>query len=182
MAGFQAIRNAGPGNDCGQVEAYDVAAAHSTRLAIGDVVDATGTGSATGRMGCDVAGTTGQILGVIISFEVNPSRLTETGLPATTAGVAHVNTDPNQVFRVDVSNGPLASTDIGLNLNQVVTASTLSGGMSVSNHSVNATGAASTATLPWQLIGLEEDSSGTYGNVALVKPNTTLFKVGVTGA
>ncbi len=181
MAGFQALRATGPGNDCGQVESYNVASS-AGRLAIGDVVDSDGTGSATGLAGCDVAGTTGQILGVIMGFEVDPSRLTETGLPASTQGVARVNTNPFQVYRVDVSNGPLASTQIGLNVDNVISVSTLSGGMSVSNHTVNATGVNTTNTFPWNVVGLEEDSAGVYGNVALVRPNTTLVSAPVTGA
>jgi len=144
MAGFQAIRSQGIGNAEGQVDTYDVAAAHATRLAIGDVVDLTGTGSATGRAGCDAAGTTGQILGVVMAFDFDPDNLTSTGLAALTAGDARVMVDPNQLYRVDVSNGPLAAADLGLNLNQVVTAASLSGGLTVSNMSVNATGKATT--------------------------------------
>jgi len=181
MAGFHALRSTGLGNSCGQVETYNVAGSGG-RLAIGDVVDSDGTGSATGLAGCDIAGATGQMLGVIMGFKVDPSRLTETGLPASTQSEVFVNTDPNQVYRVDVSNGPLASTQIGLNVDSVVTVSTLSGGISISNMSVNATGINSTNTFPWNLVGLEEDSSGVYGNVALVRPNTTLVSAPVTGA
>ena len=182
MAGFQAIRSQGLGGSIGQVDTYDVAAAHSTRLAIGDVVDLTGTGTATGQAGCDTASTTGQFLGVVMGFEVNPDNLTSTGLAALTGGKARVGVDPNAVYRVDVANGPLAAADLGLNLNQVVTAATESGGLTVSNMTVNATGKATTVTFPWRLVGLEEDSAGVFGNVAIVRPNSTTLNAGTVGA
>lgn len=181
MAGFQALKSQGLGNSSGVVTTYDVLSTHSTRLAIGDVVDLTGTGTSTGQAGCDVAGTTGQILGIIMGFEVDPDNLTSTGLAASTGGKARVNVDPNMKYRVDVSNGPLAAVDLGLNLNQVVTAATESGGLTISNMSVNATGKATTVTFPWRLVALEEDSAGVFGNVAIVVPNSTTLNTGTVG-
>ena len=181
MSGFQAIRSQGGGNSCGQVETYDVISTHSTRLAIGDVVDLTGTGTSTGQAGVDTASTTGQILGVIAGFEVDPDTLTSTGLAASTGGKARVIIDSDMLYRVDVANGPLAAVDIGLNLNQVVTEATVSGGMTSSNMTVNATGKATTVTFPWRLVALEEDSSGTFGNVAIVSPNSTSLSAGTVG-
>lgn len=182
MAGFQALRSQGLGGSIGQVDTYDVLSTHTTRLAIGDAVDLTGTGTSTGQAGCDTASTTGQFLGIIAGFEVDPDTLTSTGLAASTGGKARVMVDPNQLYRADVSNGPLAATDLGLNLNQVVTAATESGGMTVSNMSVNATGAAATVTFPWRLVALEEDSAGVFGNVAIVRPNSTTLNAGTVGA
>jgi len=98
MAGFQALKSQGLGNSSGVVTTYDVLSTHSTRLAIGDVVDLTGTGTSTGQAGCDVAGTTGQILGIIMGFEVDPDNLTSTGLAASTGGKARVNVDPNMKY------------------------------------------------------------------------------------
>lgn len=182
MSGFQAIRSQGGGDNTGQIDTYDVASTHSTRLAIGDVVDLTGTADATGRAGCDAAGTTGQILGVIVGFEADPDNLTDTGLAASTGGKARVNIDPNANYVVDVANGPLVVADVGLNVNQVVTEATRSGGMTSSNMTVNATGVASTVTFPWRVVGLLEDSAGVLGNKAIVRPNSTTLNAGTVGA
>jgi len=182
MAGFQALRSQGAGNSCGQVDTYDVAAAHASRLAIGDVVDLTGTSSATGRAGCDAASATGQMLGVVVGFDFNPSNLLDTGLAASTAGNARVCVDPNMTYRVDVANGPLLVTDVGLNVDSVVTAATQSGGLSVSNMTVNATGKANTVTFPWRIVAIEEDSAGVLGNVAIVRPNSSTLNAGTVGA
>ncbi len=182
MSGFQKIGSISGAEPHGVIQTFDVVSTHSSILAVGDVVDITGTGSATGRQGVDAASATGQMLGVVVGFEVDPDTLNSTGLAASTAGVARVDTDPNSTYRVTVSNGPLASTDIGLNCDSVVTAATVSGGLTRSNMTVNATGVATTVTFPWRIIALEEDSDGTYGNVAIVAPNSTVARAGTVGA
>lgn len=185
MSGFQQSRNQSGADTTGKVFTYDVAAAHSTRLAPGDVVDLTGTSTAgTGVPQADAAGTTGQILGVIASVDITYAgeALSDTGLPALTGGSIKVNVDPFTLFEVDVANGPLVVANVGLNANQVVTEATLNGGLTVSNMTLNATGIAATVTLPWEIVALREDEDGVLGNRALVRPNTTTLSAGTVGA
>lgn len=182
MSGFRFARSLAQGDVSGKIETFSVDAGHASILAIGDVVDATGTANADGIMGVDAAGTTGQIVGVIVGFDFDPDNLTDTGLPAGTAGLARVCVDPLALFEVDVANGPLVAANVGLNANIVNTAATRSGGMTSSNMTLNATGVAATATFPFTIVALREDDAGVLGNRALVRMNESLFSKGVTGA
>ena len=181
MAGFQAVRSQNGGEVSGKLETYDVAAAHTTVLAIGDAVSLTGTSDAVGRAGVDASSTTGQFLGIVAGFEVDPDNLTSTGLAALTQGKARVNVDSDAIYTADVANGPLVVANVGLNANMVVTAATVSGGLTTSNMTVNATGVATTVTLPWRIIGLLEDDDGVLGNRVTVQPNTTTVAAGTVG-
>jgi hypothetical protein len=98
-----------------------------------------------------------------------------------TLGTIKVNVDPNAVYEVDVANGPLVITEVGLNAPAVVTEATASGGLFPSVMQVNATGVATTSTLPLHIVGLLEDSAGVLGNVALVRLNATTVAPGATG-
>jgi len=101
----------------GKVKTFGVAAAHATRLAIGDAVVITSTANSLGIQEVDAAAAgaaiTGHIVGIVPNFTTE--AFTDLGLAASTAGQVIVNTDPRAEFEVDVSNGPLAITDVGLN-------------------------------------------------------------------
>lgn len=185
MAGFQVSRIQSGADTTGKIFPYDVAAAHTTILAPGDAVDLTGTSTAgTGVALVDAASTTGQFLGIIASVDIKyeGENLSDTGLPALTAGSIKVNIDPDMLYEVDVANGPLLVTEVGLNANMVVTAATKTGGLTNSNMTLNATGVATTVTLPWRIVQLLEDDAGTLGERALVRPNTTTLAAGTVGA
>lgn len=185
MSGFQRVRNIGDTPNTGTLETFDVAAAHATILAVGDVVDATGISTVgTGVPQADAAGTTGQILGVIDSIDPQYAgeALSDTGLPALTAGSIKVSVEPNALFTADVANGPLVVADSFLNLNQVVTAATKTGGLSSSNMTLNATGKATTVTFPWKIVKIVEDDAGVFGNRAIVKINSSALQPGTVGA
>ena len=185
MSGFQRSRIQSGADTTGKIFSYDVAAAHATALAPGDAVDLTGTATAgTGTPQADAAATTGQFLGIINSVDITYAgeNLSDTGLAASTAGTIKVDVDPNTLYEADVANGPLLVADVGLNVNMVVTAATKTGGITTSNMTVNATGKATTVTLPWRVVALLEDDAGALGERVLVRPNTTTLAAGTVGA
>ena len=169
----------------GQVQTYSVAAGHTTLLAPGDVVQGTGTANANGVAGVDTAGTTGQVTGVIIGvdLQIAGENLTETGLPALTAGNIKVSIDPNINYVVDVANGPLVAANVGLNANIVNATATKSGGLTISNMTLNATGIAATVTLPFRIVGIpRSDVDGTLdGTRAIVRINNSALRAGTVG-
>lgn len=181
--GFQYVGTEDQGDVTGKVKTFAVDAAHSTILAAGDVVKVTGTGTAAGKSAVDTGTANAANTGVVTSIIPNYSgeALSQTWLPASTAGQVIVNVDPYAIYEVDVANGPLAAADVGLNVPLVATAATVSGALPTSNMKVNATGKATTATLPFRVIELLEDSSGTLGNRARVRVNASTSNIGATG-
>jgi len=183
MSGFQYFGTEDQGDVTGKVKKFAVDAAHSTILAAGDVVRVTGTGTAAGKSAVDtgVANTanTGVVTSIIPNFA--GEALSQTWLPATTAGEVLVNTDPYALYEVAVANGPLAAADVGLNVPLVATAATVSGALPTSNMTVNATGKATTATLPFRVVELRRDSAGVLGNRAVVRVNASTSNIGATG-
>ena len=181
--GFRFVGSVNYGPD-GKLEKFDVDAAHATRLSIGDVVRISGTATAaTGVAQVDAGAATQQVTGVISGIVPNfaTENLTDTGLPAATAGSVLVQVDPQAEYEVDVSNGPLLVADVGLNVDLVATAASLSGGLTISNMTVNATGKATTATLPFRVVALLTDSAGVLGNRARVKVNASTNNAGAAG-
>jgi len=162
---------------------FDVAASHSTRLAPGDVARITGTANTTTFLaGIDAAAAGQSITGVISN--VDPSfateNFTDTGLAASTAGTVKVNVDPFAIYEVDCS-ATLAATDVGLNADIVATAASLSGGISISNMTLDSSTKATTNTLQFRIVGLLPDAAGVVGNRARVMINNSTNKAGATG-
>ena len=114
MAGFQMSRSQADGGTTGKLFSYNVPVGHSTLLAPGDVLTGTGTASADGTPQADAATAGSSFLGVLDSVDINYAgeALSETGLPASTAGSVKVMVDSNMLFEVDVSkNGGVESDD-----------------------------------------------------------------------
>ena len=181
--GFNWDRSQGPTDTNGKVFTYDVAAAHATAIAPGDVIRISGTASADGKPQADVATATQSVTG--ICFGVDPTfageALSQTTLPALTAGSLKVNVDPDALYEVDVANGPLVVANVGLNADIVATAASTSGGLTVSNMTLNATGVATTVTLPFRIVALREDDAGALGERALVRINNSTNSPGAIG-
>jgi len=167
----------------GKIRTFDIASSHATRLAPGDVARITGTANATTYLpGVDAAAAGQSITGVINSFEPSfaTESFTDTGLAASTAGTAKVNDDPFALYEVDCS-ATLAVADVGLNADIVATAATQSGGITISNMTLDSSTKATTATLQFRIVGLLADSAGVVGNRALVMVNNSTNKAGATG-
>jgi len=180
---FKYVGTDSQGDVTGKVKRFQLLSTHSTVLGPGDLVITTAASGDDGQPTVDVAPTDTAFTGVIASITPNFSSeaLSQTWVPGSTAGYVLVNVDPYALYEADVSNGPLAAADVGLNCPSVVTAGTVSGSLYTSNMGINATGKATTATLPWRVVALLEDEDGVLGNRALVRANATTLNIGATG-
>lgn len=183
MAGFHFVNGAAGADTNGKVKQFHVDSGHAGVLGIGDVVVLTGTAFTDGTAEVDIGTANTANTGVItaVSPNIATEALSQTWLSASTAGYVQVNIDPQAYYLADVANGPLAVTDVGLNVPLVATAGTVSGSLFTSNMKVNATGKATTNTLPFQVVGLAYDDSGTFGGRALVRVNASTQTYGATG-
>lgn len=183
MSGFK-FRGTGFDDPHGKLERFGVAAAHATRIAIGDLVRVTGEADpVTGVPFVDTptAGQsiTGVVSGIVPGFATE--NFTDTGLAASTLGAVLVQTDPRGEYEVDVVNGPLAVASVGLNATFVATAATNTAGYTQSNMVLNATGVATTSTLPFRIVRLLVGADGVLGSRALVRVNESTMIAGATG-
>lgn len=168
----------------GKLERFDVPATHATRIAIGDLVRINGEASATtgvAQVDTPTAGqsVTGVVSGIVPGFATE--NFTDTGLGALAAGAVLVQCDPRAEYEVDVVNGPLVSANVGLNATYVPTAATNTAGYTQSNMVLNATGVATTSTLPFRIIKLLVGSDGVLGSRALVRLNESTSIAGAAG-
>ena len=182
-SGFQLSRTQGSGDFCGGTELYGVLAAETApRLAPGDCVVITGDGDATtGRSAVTVAAQGAAITGVIESFapDLDNEALNDTGLAGSTAGTCQVITDHNSVFEVECS-ATLVVANVGLNADAVVDVATLSGGLSISNMTLDQGTVNTTNTLHFRILRmLPGITTLVLGDRALVRLNST---TGTTGA
>jgi hypothetical protein len=160
----------------------------------GDVVALSGSGSADGVPGITLATAGNTAVGVIIGLGgistkggpyVDPGNLNASlAVPATKIKgyTCLVCDDPNVIFEVQESNGPLAVTDIGLNANLLYAAP--SNPVNVySGMTLNATGKATTSTLNFKILGLVQRADNALGAFAKwrVLINNHAFRAGITG-
>lgn len=184
-SGFQLSRTQGAGDFDGSTELYAVLAAETApRLAPGDCVVITGDGdSVTGRSAITKAAQAAALTGVIESIapDLDNESLNDTGLAGSTAGKAQVITDRQAVFEVEV-NTTLVDANVGLNADAVITSATQSGGLTVSNMTLDQGTVAVTNTLHFRILRLLPGiSSGVLGDRALVRLNHTTEIAGGTG-
>lgn len=184
MAGFNLDLSQGSSDHNGKLETFSVAAAHTTILAPGDVVNLTGTADADGIAGAGAASQGKAITGVIAGIEpvFAGENLTETGLPALVAGKIRCHVDPDLNFIVQCS-APLVANDVGLNADAAVTAATKSGGLTISNMKLDSSTKAVTATLQFRIMGLAPDPTTglVTGNHARVRINNSTLRAGTAG-
>ena len=183
MSGFTAVKKSGASETAGMLQTFSVAAAHATLLAPGDAIVITGDGDANGVSEVDTGNATTANTGVIVSvdFSLAGENLTETGLLASTAGTVKVNQDPSQLYEIE-SDATLVAANVGLNVSINVTTATKSGGLTVSNMTVDAATVATTITLPYRIVALLEGiTSGVLGDRVLVRPNATTQSTGSLG-
>jgi hypothetical protein len=183
MSGFTAVKKQGAGQTAGMVQTYAVDAAHSTLLAPGDAIVITGDSDTNGVGEVDTGNATTANTGVIVAvdYQLAGESLTETGLPATTAGTLKVNMDPLQNYEIE-ADATVAAAAVGLNVGINVTTATKTGGLTVSNMTVDTATAAGTQTLPYRIVALLEGvTSGVLGDRVLVRPNASTYSDGAAG-
>lgn len=183
MAGFKYVGSETGGEINGKVKKFAVLSTHAGVLGPGDVVLITAASNTLGEPTVDVGTADTANTGIVTGVEpsIANEALSQTWLPASTAGYLWVNVDAFALYEADVSNGPLEAADVGLNVPAVVTAGTVDGSLFTSNMGVNATGKAATATLPFRVVQLLEDENGVLGNRALVRVNASASNIGATG-
>ena len=185
MAGFILDLSQSSADHDGKLETFTVDAAHTTILAPGDVIVLTGTAdAATGVAGADAVAQGEALTGVIAGIEplFEGENLTETGIPALSAGQIRCHIDPNLNFIVPVTGGTIAITDVGQNADASVTAASKSGGLTISNMTLDSVTIAGTATLQFRIMGIAPNESGAFdGTFARVRINNSTMRAGTAG-
>lgn len=181
--GFKLTNTDSQGDVTGKQKTFAVLVATAQVIVPGDLVRIAGTANAQGVADVAIAPTSTACTGVVMSVDLTLAgeALSRTHHAAADLSTIKVNVDPNALYEVDVANGPLVITEVGLNCPAVVTAATAVGSLFPSVMTANATGAATTSTLPLHIVALKEDSDGTLGNVAIVRLNATTVAPGATG-
>ena len=181
--GFKFVGSDSQGDITGKQKTFAVLAATTEVITSGDLVRIAGTANAEGVADVAIAPTSTASTGVVMSSDPTfAGEALSTSFHASgTLGTIKVNVDPNALYEVDVANGPLLITEVGLNAPAVVTEATIVGSLAPSVMQVNRTGAATTATLPLHIVALKEDADGVLGNVAIVRINESTVAPGATG-
>lgn len=181
--GFQLNHTMDQGDLTGKQFTYEVDALHSTLLSPGDVVVVTGDASSTGRPQVDtgVAATANTGILMSVDFQLAGEQLSETGLLALTAGSVKVNTDIGALYDVDVDTTTLTVDDVSLNIELSPSVATTTGGLTISNMTVDGSSVATTATLPFTVVALLTSDAGVFGDRATVRVNASTLRSGATG-
>jgi len=182
MAGFKYRKSQSAGGTTGNVSTFSVDAAHTTLLSPGDAVVITGNGDAKGVSEVDTGNATTANTGVIESVALNIAgeALTETGLPAGTAGSVQVRVDQYASYEIDADDTYNAAS-VGLNTGINVIEATNSGSLTVSNMTADFGSVLVTQTLPYRVVALLKDDDGVIGNRVLLRPNASTASDGAVG-
>jgi hypothetical protein len=153
--GFRPIQDISGNSYTGKIQTFAVAAAHTTLLAVGDIVRITGTArAADGLAEVDAAAAAQTVTGPIVAVDFNISNLEQKGLPALTAGTVKVAVDRDMLMEAEAST-TVALVDVGANADIVATVASSSGGLVNSNMVVNTTSPAA-ATAQIRIVGLKD--------------------------
>jgi hypothetical protein len=139
----------------GACNPYIVASGDSTALAIGDPVVRSGTTlNGLPTIVRATAGSTNQITGVVVGFEINPSIVANGYRLGSTEQVVLVADDPDLEFEIqeDSDSNAVEITEMGLNANLV--AGTLSTYSKKSGFMLDSTSAAADATMQLRILGV----------------------------
>jgi len=182
MAGFKYRKSQASGGTTGNVFTFAVDAAHATPLAPGDAVVITGDGDVNGVSLVDTGNASTANTGTIISVDLQLAgeALTETGLPALTAGTVKVLVDQFALYEID-TDATYTAPAVGLNTGINTTTATKSGSLTVSNMTADFETVGTIQTLPYRVVALLEDENGVLGNRVLLRPNATTASDGAAG-
>lgn len=174
--GFVPVRHLNGSAWNGAVRMYLIPSTDATAVFVGDLVKVAGSAGTAGTvvagMDCEgmptvtlaTAGTTGQdLIGAVVGFLVDPTNLTQKYRLASTNRIALVVSDTDVIYEVeeDGVTSNLAAADIGLNVAySTTTGSTTTG---VSKMEIVSNSKATTATLPFKLLGLVKRPDVAFG-------------------
>ena len=169
ISGFRPVKHTTGSAYTGQANMYAVAAADATALFVGDPVALDGGANAAGIATVAKAGASAQTLGVIVGilptkFDPVTGAMTAGSIsldtpqyrPASTAAYVMVCDADDVIYEVEQTTGANASytflvADVGLNVGHTTVAgSTVTGSSSAA---VDMSLKATTATLPWKILG-----------------------------
>lgn len=137
----------------GAARTYHVPSTNTTALFVGDPVLITGTADSMGNPDIGIAAASGPITGVVVGFRPTAPFSPNKFLAAGTEGYVIVADDPDLMFEVQ-DNGTLPLTAIGQNANLVAGAGNTGTGWS--GWQLNASSAATTASLQVRIISLQQ--------------------------
>jgi hypothetical protein len=187
----------------GSVRMFYIPSTDATAVFVGDLVKVGGSAGTAGVVvaGIDVEGiptaalatasTTGQdLLGAVVGFLPNPLDLNLSGRyrAASTNRIALVCVDPTVVYEVqeDGVTSNLAAADVGLNVPYSTTAGSTTTGQS--KMEIIGNSKATTATLPFKILGLVKRPDNAFGLASTDKAkfevmlNTGVFMSNTAGA
>lgn len=187
--GFRPIGHLNGSNWNGKVNKYWIAAADGTATFVGDLVKLSGTANTDGTLPSVVQAAAGNTcVGVVVSFEPNPSNLTEIhrtasqNIAAQDAGRwVYVADDPDLVMEAqeDAVGGALAITNVGQNVDFVVGAGSATTGQS--GMQVDSSTALTTSTLPLRILGFSSRIDNEVAANAKVKVAFNVHQFGSVG-
>lgn len=148
----------------------------------GDLVIYQDAGYAVGDgavMGVDrmATGTAGNILGVVVGWEPNPTNLGAAYHTASTTYGVYVCTAPDVILEAQGDTSAIAAADVGLNYDVAIAAGNTTTG--VSNMEVDSSSGVTTAATPLKLIGVvnrADNDISTLNNRVLVTVNLHKFR------
>lgn len=168
--GFRPVKHVTGAPYNGQANIYAVLASDSTALFVGDPVKLDGSAHTSGIASVTKAGTTDQVLGVVVGIVTNkldpvtgamsngasPTLDTPQYRAASTFGYVLVCDAPDMIYEVEQCTGSNASytflvADVGLNAGHTTVAGSTTTG--ASGAAIDMAGKATTATLPWKILG-----------------------------
>ncbi len=182
--GLRPARSAHGQSYNGRINKYYVDSGYGTALFVGDPVKLSGSADADGVPGVQQGAAGDALCGVIVGIEPDyGGDLGRLYLPASTGGYVYVMDDPAAEFEIqeDSDGGALAATNVGQNANIIVGSGNTSTGRS--GVELDSSTAATTATLPLQILGLSKRVDNEIGDNAnwRVKINKHQFANARTG-
>lgn len=165
--GFIPVRYISGAPFTGKVNLYYIPASYATAMAVGDLVDLSGSSDANGIPGIVRAtSVNGPFLGAIVGFLPSGTRpvdgalstgtadLSLTGYrPASTERYALVADERDVVYMAQGSGTFVWNTDSGLNASALLSAASANGNVGLSNMQVDLSTKATTATLGLKILG-----------------------------
>jgi len=165
--GFKPVRHLTGAPYNGQVNLYTLPATDSTAVAVGDLVDLTGTADADGIQIVARQNTvTGPWLGAIVGFRADPTALQNSGYrAASTQRYVLVADSPDLIFEAQAAGTFTWNTSAGLLANTNTTAASTNGGAGLSNMVVDMSTATTATSAGLRILGpsrrVDQDTSST---------------------
>jgi len=128
--GAQVLGNLANSGFNASVRKFVIPSSDNTATFVNDLVKLTGESNSAGIPYVIQAAAGDATVGAVQAFEVDRDNLSNLYREASTERVVYVNVDPYVLFNMQVTNGTLSTSDIGLNADIAVAAGSTSTGIS----------------------------------------------------